>query len=385
MDQTREAGMRPYLRLLVTAALLPLAAGCADMQARVGATADEVGRLIDPSLPRPGLQGIAMPGEAMPAAMPEPPPNLPLPPSDAAMPFPASSRSPAEAERLLEGDPMALRFLALQQLAARGLAPLDEVTTRKDGNMGALLPLTAPQPPATGLDRPIPPLDHIVERFTELTGGPKLTGGTDGTRAAERTFMLDALLPKQPAARMALSPPDQASARQAQARLDRVKDAGLITRSEHAAEAAALAALTPTLPENVAPPPPPPPPPKKKVVAAGSGRGQRFPGGVSGKLEVIPSPPGIAAPKVAAGFTGPIGVHLLSMGSAGHGDKAWEALKKEFPELAPLSFKVSRADLGDLGATYRLVAGPLDNASADKLCGDLRAKGQSCQTTPFPQ
>ncbi len=377
--------MRPFLRMLVTAALLPLAAGCADKRARISATADGVGQLIDQNRPRPGLEGLVTAGETGPTTAQEPPANLPLPPTDAAMPFPATSLSPAEAERLLAGDPLALRFLALRQLAAQGLAPLDEVSSRKDANMGALLPLTAPQPAATGLDRPIPPLDHIVDRFTELNaarnGGNR---GTDGTRSAERTFMLDSLLRKQPDARMPLSPPDQASARQAMARLDRVKGAGLISRSEHDAEAAALAALTPTLPETATPPAPPPA--RKKAVATGSGRGQRFPGGVSGKLEIVPSPPGIAAPKIAAGFTGPVGVHLLSMGSGSHGDKAWEALKKEFPDLTALSFKVSRADLGDLGATYRLIAGPLENtAAADKLCVDLRAKGQTCQTTPFPQ
>lgn len=375
MTQTREAGMRPFLRLLATALLLPLAAGCAGK----GITADELERYqADERMAAALLE--------QPVTQPPPVPRpLPLAPSDPALAVPAN-RSPAEAETLLAGDPMALRFLALQQLGARGLAPPDEVTPRRDANIGALLPLTAPQPPATGLDRPIPPLDQILDRFSALTGRQGAADkGTDASRAAERGFMLDALLRKQPAARMALSPPDQVAARQVRARLDRVQAAGLITPPEHEAEAAALAALTATLPESATPPAPPP---KKKTTAGatGSGRGQRFPGGVSGKLEIVPSPPGIAAPKVTAGFAGPVGVHLLSMGSAGHGDKAWEALKKEFPELTPLSFKVSRADLGDLGATYRLVAGPLGNAAAaDKLCADLRAKNQTCQTTPFPQ
>lgn len=375
--------MPPLFRMLVTAALVPLVAGCADLAARVEATAGTIERLVDPTTPRPGLEGLAGPAEPLPVPPAEPPPNLPIPPPPAAIPFPTGARPTAEAEPLLAGDPMALRFLALKILAEQGLAPIDDVAARKDGNMGALLPLTTPLPPASGLDRPIPPLAQVVERFAQLPEDK----GTEATRAAERGFMLDALLPKIPTARQKLTPVDQQSAREAQARLDRVKEAGLITRSEHEAEAAALAALAPTLPETLTPPPPPPAPAKKKkTVASGSGRGARFPGGVSGKLEVVPSPPGVKAPALAAGFTGPVGLHLLSMGSAGHGDKAWEALKKEFPELVPLSFKVSRADLGELGATYRLIAGPLEtSAAAEALCATLRSKGQTCQTTPFPQ
>ena len=34
--------------------------------------------------------------------------------------------------------------------------------------------------------------------------------------------------------------------------------------------------------------------------------------------------------------------------------------KTQYPELAPLTFKVTKADLGELGVTYRLIAGPLD-------------------------
>lgn len=372
--------MRPVLRLLVTAALAPLLAGCADMVARAGVTADQVGRLVDPDTPRPGLPARGATAGAQPVSMAEPPPPLPVPPPPTALPFPAGSLAATEAEPLLAGDPAALRFLALKALAEQGLTPLDGVAARKDGNLGALLPLTAPLPPAVGLDRPIPPLAQVVDRFARLPGDK----GTEASRAAERDFMLDALLPRNPAARMPLSPADRDSARQAQIRLDRLAQAGLITAPEHEAEAAALAALIPTLPETLTPPPPPPAPPKKKKAAA-SGRGARMPGGVSGKLEVVPSPPGVSAPRLAAGYAGPVGVHLLSMGSASHGDKAWEALKKEFPDLAPLSFKVSRADLGELGATYRLIAGPLASAAAaDKLCAALAAKGQSCQTTPFP-
>lgn len=343
--------MRVVYRLLVWAALAPLA-GCSS----------------EPEAPR-----APVPAE------PPAPVMLPAPPPVAVQPAPALPV--AEAERILAGDPMALRFLAFRLLGERGLAAPDELGPRKDTNMGALLPLTAPLPPATGLERPIPPLDQLAARFGELKGGR----GTPETRGAERAFMLDALLPKAPVARENLAPPDKESARRVLARLDRLAEAGLITPGEKEAEAAQVNARMDGLPETLLPPPPPPEAKKGKGTGSGSGnRVTRLPGGVSGKLEVVPSPPGIAAPKVAAGYAGPVGLHLLSMGAAGHGDKAWEALKKEFPELAPLSFRVSKADLGDLGATYRLIAGPLEAKPAETLCAAIRAKGQSCQTTPFP-
>lgn len=343
--------MRVFSRMLVTAALLPLAAGCGFSQPDA-----------------PVFQASAEP--APPIAIPAPPMVSQLPPT---------ALGAAEAERLLADDAMALRFLALRRLGDEGLATVDDLTERQHSNLGALLPLTFPLPPASGLERPIPPLDQLMARFNDLKQGR----GTERTRAAERDFMLDALLPKAPASRTSLAPHDQQSARMAMERLDRVGKAGLVTPAEKEAEAEALTKLMATLPETLTPPPPEPPKKKKKV--AGRGRGSRLSGGVSGKLEVVPSPPGVAAPKVAAGFAGPVGLHLLSMGSAGHGDRAWEALKKEFAELAPLSFKISRADLGDLGATYRLIAGPLDAAAAERMCGGIRAKGQSCQPTPFPQ
>ncbi|CAA7618285.1 SPOR domain-containing protein [Magnetospirillum sp. UT-4] len=374
--------MRRPISVLALVALLPLAAACTDVIARSEADLLEAQLQLDRKMVRPGLENLPTP---QPDAM-EPPPPVPMPLSDAASPFPSASIDLAAAERLLAGDPMALRFLALKELAQRGLVPPSEAAVRRDANLGALLPLTAPQPPAAGLDRPIPPVAEVADRFDRLwRGKDKDRGGG----AAERGFMLDQLLPAAPARREALAPPDVASARKVAQRTGRLKDAGLITASERDGELLALEGLiaSEALPEVLAPPAPQvvaKPKPKKKT-AAGAGRGQRMEGGVSGRLEVIPSPPGVEAPKLPAGFGGPVGVHLLSMGSATHGDKAWEALKTEFPDLATLSFKVAKADLGELGATYRLIAGPLDQAAADKLCAALKGKGQTCTPTPFPQ
>jgi hypothetical protein len=391
-----EAGMPFSPRKLLMVALLPLIAGCSGKPMDI----DDLGDALSPQAQgqpatltpaerdaqrvrkvRPGLEPLYANRTAAPPAM-EPPPPMPVPPPAEAMPFPAGRLSPEQAEVLLAGDPMAQRFLAVKQLAGRGLVPLPEAAERKDTNLGALLPLTAPQPPAAGLERPLPPLADIVARFDGLYTGANR--GTTATRAAERDFLLDALLPKAPASRQPYSPPDIASARKLQDRLGRLDDAGLITPDERARETAAIDQLIAggTLPELLAPPKPPEPPKAKKKPR--QGRGNRMPGGVSGRLEVVPSPPGVEPPPLSTKTKGPAGMHLLSMGSASHGDKAWDALQKENPELANLGHTVSRTDLGDLGVTYRLIAGPVDATQAASICGILKTRGQTCTPTPFP-
>lgn len=301
-----------------------------------------------------------------------------------APPFPSGRLSHEQAEAVLAGDPMALRFLALKALTERGLLPAGDCAARRDANLGALLPLTAAMPPAAGLELPIPPLTVVIARFDSLGAGHER--GNPETRLAERDFLADALLPREPEQRQPYAPHDMTSARKVQDRLGRLEDAGLITPDQRARETEAVDRLMAggTLPEDVAAIAKPPPEPPRKKAAAPAGRGNRMPGGVSGRLEVIPSPPKVEPPRLAAGAQGPAGAHLLSMGSSSHGDKAWEALVKEHGELAGLGHAVSRADLGDLGVTYRLIAGPMDPAQAESLCAALKGRGQTCIPTPFP-
>jgi hypothetical protein len=379
--------MRPGSRLVVITALLALTAGCTRLAEEMETSRIEADMTGRPAGVRPGL-------EPLQNRQPPPPPQAepaerPMIPPESVLPFPTVGIPWALAEAMLAGDPVAQHFFALKRLAARGLVPLDDATARRDDNLGALLPLTRPHPPAAGLDRPVPPSDGVEQRFSQLYDK---TRSTPQARKAERDFLLDGLMPPATAPRAALPvPADQTAARQSLARLDRLKDAGLITRPERDEEARELQTLmgSGALPEILTAPLPPPPEPeiqKKPVKKAGPARpAGRMEGGVRGRFEVIPSPPQLSAPKLPAGSNAPAGLHLLSMGTAAHAEKAFEALKKEFPELAPLSYKVSKADLGDLGATYRLIAGPTDSATAEKLCADIRAKGQTCQATPFPQ
>ena len=318
--------------------------------------------------------GCGNPGDA-PAA-----PAAPPPPPAMTLALPAGHMDNAEAARLLAGDPLALRFVALRALGEAGLIRPEEANPRIQSNMGALLPLTWPAPPALGLDRPIPPLDEIVARFRALDGGT--AHGSPDSRATERAFLLESLLPANPATRQELAPPDLVGARRLLVRLERLGDAGLITGSEQSAESQAVLQLMASgrLPETVAPPAPPPPPP-----APPKPRQTRRRHPYHGYLaETLPDPPGTEPAPLPKGAKGPAGVALLSMAAARYGDMAWAALTKEHPELAPLSHKVVKADLGQMGVTWRLIAGPLDPPAAAKLCAGLKAKGQDCVPTPFP-
>lgn len=362
--------MRHPTRLATAAALLAFIAGCADLENQ----AWEMSNGHRPGLPAP------RPPEP-PVALPAPlPPEPPLPPA-APIPFAAAPMDTNQAARLLKDDPLALRFVALRRLAEDGLVPPEEALVRKEANMGALLPLTAARKPAAELLQPIPSPDEIAARLRRLAA----SGRNGPQRAAERAFLMDQLLPAAPGEGVVLTPHDLVSARKVLERLNRLEAAGLVTPDEHSREALAVEGMMADLPETVAPPPPPPEPPKPKKKTTGRS-GQRIAGGVSGKLEVIPSPSAVEAPKLPANYQGQVGAHLLSMASAAYGDRAWEALKTQFKaELGELGYKVERADLGELGVTYRLVAGPMDQAASERLCAALRGKGQACMPTPFPK
>lgn len=373
--------MRRALPLLL---LLPLLPACAAVESHVLSTATKLEQRVDNNKPRPGLEPLYQPANppADPAYIPPP-----VVPEAQDLPFLPRLLTQAEAETLLAGDPAALRFLAIRRLAEIGLIPPPEAGERIQTNLAALLPLTTAQPPAAGLFAPAMAPSEMETIIRDLWSQPHTQ--------AQREFLIDNMLPKQPKQREPLFIPDKESGRRALARLDRLYQSGLISRSQKDEELAALNALLDgnTLPESLlaqAPPEPVKPvAPKKPGRGSGSGTGsakpmERLQGGVTGELKVIPSPMEINAPALPAGFTGQAGIHLLSMGSASHAEQAWKSLTTEHPQLAALTYKVVRIDLGELGVTHRLIAGPLSPANAAEICAGLKPKGQTCQPTPFP-
>lgn len=303
-----------------------------------------------------------------PGAWPEPPAAAVVPPSPRVS---LDLRQPAA----LATDPEALRFHLLNRLVEEGLDTPDDAQTRRTANLGALLPFSAP-PPAAGLAKPAP-LQDVANRLASLAARP---GGANSADRSERDFLLESLLPTQATSRAPAARIEPAALTLGQSRIDTLANAGLVSPDERQRELDAIGRGQQALASAPPPPPPPPAPPKKKrprkkAPAAPAVKPEEAPGPVNGGV-----PGGVIAPIAKA----PMGVHLLSMASDAMTDKAVDALKKEYPELAALTFKAVKTEIPDLGTTYRLLAGPLAAAEAEQLCKSLQAKGQSCAAANFP-
>lgn len=298
---------------------------------------------------------------------PPPPGSWPAPP--AAVPAPPTSPPPPaftlDIPVGIAGDPEAERFQALRGLVDAGIVAPTEAEPRRAANLGALMPFDQP-PPAAGLNQSLP-LAELTSRVAQLSGA-----AARPNQAAERDLLLDRLLPLQPRLRAAPARRDADSVRLGRARIETLAGAGLVSPDEKDREIKAIELVE----QGLASAPPPsllPQPPRKKKTH----RAKPAPAETGQKVGDIP---GGAIP---ASGKGPVGVHLLSMASPTTTDKAVEALKKENPELASLSFKALKTVIPDLGTTYRLLAGPLAPAEAETLCRTLRTRGQSCAVSGF--
>ncbi|CCG40733.1 SPOR domain-containing protein [Magnetospirillum molischianum] len=304
----------------------------------------------------------------------QPPPRAswPPPPAPAVAAPPPPPTAPSftlDIPDSIAGDSEAERFQALRGLVDAGIVTPSEAAPRRAANLGALLPFDQP-PPAAGLNQPLP-LSEMGTRLAQL-GGPSAAPDN----AAERDLLLDQLLPLAPQQRAAPARRDAEAAQLGRARVETLATLGLVSPDEKEREIKAIDLMG--LPMAITPPPtpqlsPPPTTPQQKKTPrhkpSAVDPGQKM-GGI----------PGGAIP---ASGKGPVGVHLLSMASPSTTDKAIEAMKKENPELASLSFKAVKTVIPDLGTTYRLLAGPLAPAEAETLCRTLRTRGQSCAVSGF--
>lgn len=306
------------------------------------------------------VAGLAACGEGGVRGYPPSPESWPTSPQMAVVaPPPATPRIPLDPPSAIAADPEAQRFHALRRLVEAGLAAPEEADGRRTANLGSLLPYSAP-PPAEGLARPAP-LQSIADQIARLSVRPNSIASET---AAERGFLMESLLPLEPKARAVPARTDAGALRLGRDRVDTLARLGLVSGDERMRELAAIGQGEEVLAKTPPPPPPPAPPKKKKPTRKKADTGLK-PGDV----------PGGAIPPSGKG---PMGVHLLSMASDSLTGKAVDALKKEYPELAALEFKAVKTEIPDLGTTYRLLAGPLLQAEAEKLCVALRAKAQSC-------
>jgi len=271
---------------------------------------------------------------------------------------PGSMSSSMDTEPLFEDADLNIvaRFKTLRGLLDQGLITQEEFLMRRKANLGALLPMVSP-PAATGLDRPVPALDQISARLNAIGRGLEMRALSPAQHTAERSMILDALMPANPTSVSNPVPPPQGlmAAADAVRRLEMLKAADLITSDEYTKERAAIeGSMQPMAPK-----------------ASGAGEMKPLGGAVGGETKSSMS-----------GFQPAL--HLASFRQQKAAERGWAELSKRFSsQLGGLEHRVERVDLGNnKGVFYRLKAGPLpSNAAAKDMCVQLKAKRQYCEPT----
>ncbi len=249
------------------------------------------------------------------------------------------------------------RFTTIRALRDQGLLTPGEYDERRRANIGALLPLTE-RPPAAGLDRPVPTTEQVTERLRAIGRALSLRAISVSQHSAERTMILDALMPAAPVVLANPSPPPQGLLEAADLvrRLEMLRDGGFISSDEYARERAAIEkAMLPPAPEA-------------------SMAGQA--GGIASA-----EPAALMAGETMVQMSGPQpGVHLASYRSVKQAEAGWSQLKRAHSELlGDLKHTVKSIDLGSKGRYYRLLAGPFpDNSAAEDVCRKLKSRRQFC-------
>ncbi len=243
------------------------------------------------------------------------------------------------------------RFRILAALRKQGLITEAEYAVRRQANIGALLPLISP-PPAAGLDRPVPSSAQISGRLRAIARGLELRALSVAQYSAERTMILNALMPAAPVAVANPGPPPNGLMQAADAvrGLEYLKEEGIITSDEYTKERKAI--------------------------------------------ERALQPAGAAAPKTASSeasapiaikSTGPQpAVHLASYRTRRQAKRGWAQLRKTYRKLlGGLEPEITKTNLGKgKGIFYRLKAGPLaSEGKAKSLCGKLKRRRQYCRPT----
>ncbi len=274
----------------------------------------------------------------------------------------AATRAPALPSRLRSAQPAPMtpgtsvadsniisRFETLQKLRDQGLVTPAEYAARRKRNVGAQTKLTSP-PPAAGLSRSVPSATQISGRLKAIGRALELRAITVRQHGAERTMIIDGLMPANPkiSAAPAMAPKGLMAAAEAVRRIEMLKERGLISDGEYAKEKAAIERILA---------------PKKPVVSKAAKA---------------------AATAKAAPKGGPQpAVHLASFRSKQAATRAWTQLRRAHRSLlGRLKSEVTRVNLGRRkGVYYRLIAGPFKStAAATAACRRLKSRRQYCDT-----
>jgi hypothetical protein len=251
------------------------------------------------------------------------------------------------------------RFRILKRLLDDGLITADEFVRRRTANAGALLPYTL-QPGSAGLERPIPSEDAVTTRLRDLSATLETRAITPAQHTAERTVILDALLPDKPrrVENPPLPPRDMLEAGQAVGRLERLRAAGLITADEAQKERAAIE--------------------RNYETVIGTHQ-------VAGTASGARPAPAQASSGATNGAGKNWGINLAQAKSEEDAQAVWERIKAKFPEeLGKMSAGYRNIAAAGKTARWRVVAGPVaSKAAAAKLCKTLKLHRQSCDPANY--
>lgn len=243
------------------------------------------------------------------------------------------------------------RFGTMRALRDQGLVTQEEYATRRQANIGSLMPLTS-APPAAGLDRPVPTTEQISGRLRAIGRALEMRAISVGQHSSERNMILDAMMPSAPVvvANPTMPPKGLLEAADAVRRLENLRDAGFLTADEYTRERGAI---------EKAMQPSPPPMPKTPV--------STLPQALDGKAMARPSGPQPA-------------LHLASYRTRKAADRGWSQLKKAHKVLRDMEHVIGKVSVRGKGTYWRLKAGPVaDEGEAKKLCRQLKRRRQYCE------
>lgn len=287
---------------------------------------------------------------------------------------------------LTEGDANVVsRFETMRVLRDQGLVTPNEYAVRRNTNIGALLPLTSP-PPAAGLERPVPGTQDIVGRLRAIGRALEMRALTVSQHAAERSMIVDALMPATPLMTAPPAPPPNGLMEAADAvrKLEQLRDAGYITSDEYTRERAAIEhALLPTATVPTATtatsttstvaavtPATSNPTPARQTLGA--------------PVPLTPSPTASASRATGNAVGVRPAVHLASYRSRKEAGRGWTQLKRAYQGLLDgFNAEITQVDLGpERGLYFRLNVGPMESeAAAANLCRELKRRNQYCEPT----
>lgn len=280
-----------------------------------------------------------------------------------------------------------MRFMVMKTLMEKGLVQKEEFESRREKNVGALLPYSTAEAPSAGLERPVPSSDKIIERVDSMRNMVEQNQISSDEFQSGRMLILEALLPLEPKIKAAKikSPKGLLEAADTVRRLQVLKDLSLITQAEFDKEKEIIekgVRLSANSEDEVASSLPPNKPEQQlgpKVL-------------VKGLKE-----PTAAAESLASGdkeedkgSNGAVDVEFgdedLSFGAqlASYRDKSlaeqgWNLIVKDNNNLLKdVPYKVIKIQIPSKGIFYRLVAAPLSNAGANNICNELVLTGSSC-------